>query len=265
MASMDIVQQTAFMPFDPIVKRTEGTIIEKGVNFKTSKGAPHVLMNLVSETNKDKAYVSAMRKRVEADVQQLGQRGIRSLAVAKTKNGDIESWEMMGMLTFLDPPRPDTKQTIADAIKFGVAVKMITGDHFLIAKETARVLDMGDYIKDAAGLPMLHPVTKTKPEGLSRDYGDMCLAADGFSQVYPEHKYLIVECLRELGYKVCSHSFTHPHFYTLTLIFTLIMLTFVLSHAHAYLHTLMQFRPHFLSLSLSLSYAHLILTFTCSC
>jgi hypothetical protein len=29
----------------------------------------------------------------------------------------------------------------------------------------------------------------------------MCLAADGFAQVYPEHKYLIVECLRELGYK----------------------------------------------------------------
>ena len=30
----------------------------------------------------------------------------------------------------------------------------------------------------------------------------MCLAADGFAQVFPEHKYLIVECLRELGYKV---------------------------------------------------------------
>ena len=60
---------------------------------------------------------------------------------------------------------------------------------------------MGDYIKSAAGLPLLDPTTKKKPEGLSRDYGDMCLAADGFAQVYPEHKYLIVECLRELGYK----------------------------------------------------------------
>ena len=30
----------------------------------------------------------------------------------------------------------------------------------------------------------------------------MCLAADGFAHVIPEHKYLIVECLRELGYKV---------------------------------------------------------------
>lgn len=46
-----------------------------------------------------------------------------------------------------------------------------------------RVLGMGNYIKSAAGLPLLDPVTKTKPEGLSRDYGDMCLAADGFAQV----------------------------------------------------------------------------------
>ena len=30
----------------------------------------------------------------------------------------------------------------------------------------------------------------------------MCLATDGFAQVFPEHKYLIVECLRDLGYKV---------------------------------------------------------------
>jgi H+-transporting ATPase len=42
------------------------------------------------------------------------------------------------MLTFLDPPRPDTKQTIEEAREYGVSVKMITGDHLLIARETAR-------------------------------------------------------------------------------------------------------------------------------
>ena len=31
---------------------------------------------------------------------------------------------------------------------------------------------------------------------------DLCLAADGFSEVFPEHKFLIVECLRDLGYTV---------------------------------------------------------------
>eukprot|EP01042_Synura_sphagnicola_P032054 gene32054-41258_t len=79
---------------------------------------------------------------------------------------------------------------------------MITGDHLLIAKETARVLELGTFIRSADGLPLLDAETKAKPENLARDYGDMCLACDGFAQVFPEHKYLIVECLRELGYKV---------------------------------------------------------------
>ena len=77
-----------------------------------------------------------LSEEVEGDVLQLGLRGIRSLAVAKTNQDG--KWEFLGLLTFLDPPRPDTKQTIEDANRYGVAVKMITGDHILIAKETAR-------------------------------------------------------------------------------------------------------------------------------
>jgi magnesium-transporting ATPase (P-type) len=71
-------------------------------------------------------------QRVERDVTVLGERGIRSLAVAK-KDGD-GPWRMLGLLTFLDPPRPDTKDTIDRAHGYGVDVKMITGDHLLIAK-----------------------------------------------------------------------------------------------------------------------------------
>jgi hypothetical protein len=59
---------------------------------------------------------------------------------------------------------------------------------------------MGDMIFTADRLPLLDPETQAKPSNLSQDYGDLCLVADGFAQVYPEHKYLIVECLRELGY-----------------------------------------------------------------
>merc|ERR1712137_298920 len=133
-------------------------------------------------------------------------RGIRAIAVAKTtsigatKEQDV--WKMMGLLTFLDPPRPDTKETVRLAKVNGVAVKMITGDHLLIALETSRVLDMGGIIQGADGLPLLNAETKAKPANLGRDYGDKFLAADGFAQTYPEHKYLIVEGLRELGYRV---------------------------------------------------------------
>ncbi len=59
----------------------------------------------------------------------LGRRGIRALAVARTN--DDGKWQMLGILTFLDPPRPDTKDTIERAMKFGVDVKMITGEAVL--------------------------------------------------------------------------------------------------------------------------------------
>ena len=60
-------------------------------------------------------------------VTELGTRGIRSLAVAKTD--ETGRWCMLGILTFLDPPRPDTRDTIERSMAAGVDVKMITGDH----------------------------------------------------------------------------------------------------------------------------------------
>ena len=192
--SLDHMEQLDFMPFDPTVKRTEGYMRDSmtGEIFRTSKGAPHVILKLVNN--------SAVTAAVERDVQVLGERGIRSLAVARTDGAG--HWVMLGLLTFLDPPRADTLQTILDAKSYGVAVKMITGDHLLIAIETAKRLSLGHKIQSAEGLPNLDAKTKQKPANLAADYGDLILNADGFAQVFPEHKYLIVECLREMGYKV---------------------------------------------------------------
>jgi H+-transporting ATPase len=186
-----------YMPFDPQTKRTQGTVrnTKTGAMFKTTKGAPHIILRLLSPDD------VAVRDQVETDVARLGSLGIRCLAVAKTDSVDGE-WKMMGLLTFLDPPRLDTKATIHEAVQYGVDVKMITGDHLLIARNTANQLDMGNRIFTAERLPMLNPETKQKPDKLGEMYGDLCLAANGFAQVYPEHKYLIVECLRELHYTV---------------------------------------------------------------
>lgn len=111
-------EQTDFLPFDPTVKRTEGTLkhMKTGETFKTSKGAPHIILQLLPETDDD------VREAVERDVARLGEKGVRSLAVAKTDTNGV--FRMMGLLTFLDPPRPDTKQTIFDAHNYGVAVKV---------------------------------------------------------------------------------------------------------------------------------------------
>lgn len=197
MELLEPYEQLEYIPFDPTTKRTEGTVKDTrtGVTFKTTKGAPHIILGLLADDDKE------VHEAVERDVALLGERGIRSLAVART-DPDSEVWKMVGLLTFLDPPRPDTKQTIIDAHHYGVQVKMITGDHLLIAKNTALQLEMGDKIFTAERLPVLDPETQKKTADLSENYGDLCLIADGFAQVYPEHKYLIVECLREMGYTV---------------------------------------------------------------
>ena len=67
----------------------------------------------------------------------------------------------------------------------------------------ARRLEIGsENLYSANVLPVVDAVSYKKPSRLKEDFGDLILGADGFAGVYPEHKYLIVECLRELGYKV---------------------------------------------------------------
>ena len=184
------------MPFDPTVKRTEGTIVlPSGESFKASKGAPHIILNLL-----DKSKYASIIDQVEKDVHNFGERGIRCLAVARTMGGPDGEWRMAGLLTFLDPPRPDTKDTIERAREYGVEVKMITGDHLLIAKETSRVLGMGTDIRDSSMLPKLDE--DQKPPKDLMDHFSYIEATNGFAQVYPEHKFLIVEALRRGGYKV---------------------------------------------------------------
>jgi len=203
------VKQLEQIPFDPTVKRTEGTVqlIATGKTFKVTKGAPHVLLHLCAENNPEQA---ALKNKIDRDVHSFGKRGIRCMAVAKT-NIETGQWQMVGLLTFLDPPREDTKATIHRSMAFGVEVKMITGDHLLIAVETCKALELGSkvpgregvvpLIRGPEGLPMLDPETKKPPPRMKEEFGDYIRQGHGFAQVFPEHKYLIVKVLKELGFR----------------------------------------------------------------
>ena len=195
MPSLGAFTMVDHSPFDPTIKRTESQIKgPDGKEFKVTKGAPQIIGALDG--------VDALtRDRMAAEVHNLGSRGIRSLAVAVTTDSAMKKWAALGLLTFLDPPRPDTKATIEAALEKGVDVKMVTGDQVLIAKEMSRILGLGTDIQDASGLPSLDADGKV-PKDLGAKYGRMILEADGFAQVYPEHKYLIVEALRQQGFAV---------------------------------------------------------------
>ncbi|KAJ1458519.1 hypothetical protein M885DRAFT_436352 [Pelagophyceae sp. CCMP2097] len=194
----DAYEQVEYLPFDPRTKRTEATLKPKGSPapaFKCSKGAPHIILSLC-------APGPELKERVEGIIETLSKRGVRSLAVARTNDVAMESWELLGILTFLDPPRPDTAATIKRANELGVQVKMITGDHIAIAIDMANQLHMGTKIQGCDGLPNFDPNGGKIPRDLGERYGEMIERADGFAGVFPEHKFLIVEVLQQRGWLV---------------------------------------------------------------
>jgi len=176
-----------FLPFDPVHKRTEATVKDiDGKEFKVTKGAPQVILELSANSGNVKADV-------DKAVNEFAARGFRSLGVAKD-NGD-DKWQFIGVLPLFDPPREDAKATIATALAMGVKIKMVTGDALAIAQETAKKLDMGSNILDASGLG---DVKKEESDKMAKSIEE----ADGFAQVFPEHKFHIVDVLQKRGHIV---------------------------------------------------------------
>ncbi len=176
-----------FQPFDPVHKRTEATVKGgDGKQFKVTKGAPQVILAL-------SANLAQVKAAAEKAVDDFAARGFRSLGVARADADG--SWQFLGVLPLFDPPRDDAKATIATALAMGVKIKMVTGDALAIAKETAKKLDMGVNILDAAALG-----DSKKQE--SAAVTESIEKADGFAQVFPEHKYHIVDVLQKRGHIV---------------------------------------------------------------
>jgi H+-transporting ATPase len=180
-------QVVHFQPFDAVQKRTEATVKgADGKEFKVAKGAPQVILALATNAGKVKAAV-------DKAVGDFAARGFRALGVARA-DGDGK-WRILGVLPLFDPPRDDAKATVATARKMGISVKMVTGDAIAIAQETAKKLGMGANILDASGF------------GDSKRHETAALSAsiekaDGFAQVFPEHKFHIVDVLQRAGHIV---------------------------------------------------------------
>ncbi|MFZ1137724.1 MAG: plasma-membrane proton-efflux P-type ATPase, partial [Candidatus Sulfotelmatobacter sp.] len=180
-------QVVHFQPFDPVHKHTEATVkATEGKQFQVAKGAPQVILQMATN-------VGEVKPAVEKAVNEFAARGFRSLGVARA---DQEGkWQFVGVLPLFDPPREQAKATIASARQMGVSVKMVTGDQIAIARETARQLGLGTNILDASGLgDTKHHETTQSAEAIEK--------ADGFAQVFPEHKFHIVDVLQQRGHIV---------------------------------------------------------------
>ncbi|MCO5560825.1 hypothetical protein L7F22_014445 [Adiantum nelumboides] len=171
-----------FTPFDPVSKRITAEVEKDGKRYTAAKGAPNAILKLCAP---DKETADQYRK-VAGD---FAARGFRSLGVAINDG----QWKLLGLLPMFDPPRSDTAATIAEAQTLGVSVKMLTGDAVAIAKETCKMLALGTKVYDSQRLIGSGGMTGSAIH-------DFVEAADGFAEVFPEHKYQVVEMLQHRGH-----------------------------------------------------------------
>jgi H+-transporting ATPase len=123
-------KQTAFVPFDPVLKRTEAQVELGEQKFSAVKGAPQVLIDMAKLDGDSAQNIHKM-------VDLLAAKGYRTLAVGRKT---MEKFSLIGLIPLYDPPRDDSRTVIADLTDHGVNVKMITGDNMAIAKEIGSIL-----------------------------------------------------------------------------------------------------------------------------
>ena len=125
--------------------------------------------------------------------------GRRLIAVARRKleaslSDDWEQLEqgleIVGLLSFEDPPRPGVRETITQALQAGVRTIMVTGDHPATAAAIAK----------AVGIQSERVIIGDELDGLDEPALQQALREVAvFARATPEHKYRIVQALQHDG------------------------------------------------------------------
>lgn len=172
-----------FKPFNSVIKRSEATIEDsEGNEFNVAKGAIQVIFKLTED--------HSLKDQIDKIAISFAEKGYRTLGVAKTDSNG--KWKYIGLFGLYDPPREDSAQTIKTAESMGLDIKMMTGDHSAIAKQVAKEVNLGTKI-------IIPEDFIDKPD---RKAKKIVQETDGFAEVFPEHKYHIVDLLQESGHIV---------------------------------------------------------------
>jgi H+-transporting ATPase len=177
------IEPISFAPFDAKRRRTEAVVEQNGQRFRVMKGALRTIAEVCGLT-------PAAIEDLEARVRASAEKGYRTLAVAR--GPETVPLALVGLVSLYDPPRPDAKELIATLRDRGVGVKMLTGDALPVASEIARGVGLSN-IRRMADLKAAsaHAGTKTS---------DLFAGADGFAEVFPEDKYVVVKQLQGAGH-----------------------------------------------------------------
>jgi plasma-membrane proton-efflux P-type ATPase len=173
----------SFAPFDAKSRRTEAVVEQNGQRLRVMKGAVRTLAEACAL---EPAAIAAL----EARVGDAAAKGYRALAVARGPETGAPT--LIGLVTLFDPPRPDAKALIASLRGLGISVKMLTGDALAVARDIAH----------GVGLPNIQRVADLKSAGdqAGTRAADPLGSVDGFAEVYPEDKYVVVQRLQAAGH-----------------------------------------------------------------
>jgi H+-transporting ATPase len=190
------VTPVSFAPFEAKNRRTEAVVEQNGQRLRVMKGA---VRTVAEACGLQPAAIEAL----EARASQSAAKGYRILAVARGPEtapgldgaapaGQAGVPALVGLVSLNDPPRPDARQLIAALQDRGVAVKMLTGDALAVASEIAR----------GVGLPSIRRMTDLKAAIAQAGHTtvDLFAGADGFAEVFPEDKYIVVKYLQAAGH-----------------------------------------------------------------
>lgn len=166
--------RTAFVPFDPLTKRTEATVQIGGTSTRVVKGMPQVVAALCDDPPPALA----------ADLDRLAVTGARVLAVAAGSDGGLR---VVGLVALADRPRPDSAQLVRELGELGIDVKMLTGDTPATAVSIARQVGIAPTVCTGAEL-------RADPE-----LADRCSV---IASVFPEDKFTLVRSLQQRGHVV---------------------------------------------------------------
>lgn len=208
-------KQTAIVGFNPEVKRTVSFVTKGGKTYTVAKGLPAKIIDTEAggkdnhecqwkvEGYDNKRFI----QNINDTDRGLSTAGYKTIAIAvcegDARNEDEEHiWKFVGLVPMLDPPREDTADTIESLHRAHISVKMITGDHVNVGKETARLIGLGTNIQ--AGQDIRDATSQQTKDQLIWD-------ADGFASVLPSDKREVVLTLRNTyglvtGMTVRDHS-----------------------------------------------------------
>ena len=195
---MDRIEE---VPFDSDRKLMSTKYSLHGVPTILTKGAVDVLLDRctsVRYTDGIRPMTESEKEKIRKQNQIFSENGLRVLSFAYKESDEPLSVDteynfiFLGLISMVDPPRPESVEAVADAKKAGIRPVMITGDHKITAVAIAKrigIFEDGDIALTGAELDAL----------TDAELDDRITKISVYARVSPENKIRIVEAWQRKG------------------------------------------------------------------